>query len=686
LAYAGGAVFGTTTWPLFIAAAVSGMAGWLAPSRRWQRVAVGVLAVVGTVMLVVSIEGGNPWQGTIDSFRRGPGQLLSTEWPSPRRPGLVGTVAAALAVVTGLAAELARHARWRVLPALPLLVGVTALIAAAAPAGPQLVAVVALVLATVGLLLGSQRAGQGSTTGWLAVRSSPIRAAPFAALLVVGGLVLAATAWGTRSNPRSPEEQQVAIRLTDQLAAVAGQRSLEPAETIATIESVGGQQDGGRGVYFRTGVLTEYDGVTWTNRSPLRPIGGRLGSDADADASVYLMVVGDRSMAALPTPGVATAVDRSVLTDGERTSLFLDEPLRPGTTVEMSALPFESFDADQRPATRPVDDLAAEFSVAATRLAGEGSLGEQLLTLQRVLVEDFSREPLGQRGGGQQLPLIDRFVNTSQRGTAEQFVSSYVLMARSLGVDARIAYGYIVPLDEETTAGDVAILTTKNARSWVEIRSVDGRWLTVDPVPAEPSTEPERPDEQPPAQSPSAAPSPAPPAPDLEDRPAIPIDETDDEQDRQASIGWGRRVALGTALAAATVVSAIGGLLFAKLWRRRRRLSGDQRTVVRGAWAAATDALVDRGVELAPSTTNGQIVAAGSSVVGGAGLQLRQLATLDDRARYAATTGTQDPHQALLALRSIERGIAGSMSRFERIRWRLSTRSLQRKWRSPVRN
>ena len=46
--------------------------------------------------------------------------------------------------------------------------------------------------------------------------------------------------------------------------------------------------------------------------------------------------------------------------------------------------------------------------------------------------------------GGLQRTLIDRFLRDTQRGNTEQFATAFVLLARSLGVDARVATGFVV--------------------------------------------------------------------------------------------------------------------------------------------------------------------------------------------------------------------------------------------------
>ena len=85
------------------------------------------------------------------------------------------------------------------------------------------------------------------------------------------------------------------------------------------------------------------------------------------------------------------------------------------------------------------------------------------------------------QGGGLQLALIDRFLRDTQRGTAEQFATAFVLLARSLGIEARVATGFVAPESAEATQatrpGDVLELSSADAAVWPEVQLGDGRWL-----------------------------------------------------------------------------------------------------------------------------------------------------------------------------------------------------------------
>ncbi len=296
------------------------------------------------------------------------------------------------------------------------------------------------------------------------------------------------------------------------------------------------------------------------------------------------------------------------------------------------------------------------------------------------------------QGGGLQQALIDRFLRDTQRGTPEQFATAFVLLTRSLGIEARVATGFVAdgePDGSDTAAaGEVLTLSSADAEVWPEVELTDGRWLAFDPVPAEESTIDAPPPPEPQVQTPAAPQPPIPPPPEPDNETLTP-DEADTTESTSAlsiAITWVVRASAGIGLlllpfaAAAAVVTGI------KYRRRRRRL---QATVpserIRGAWASATDALVDAGLDISESATDGEIVGAGEPLVADARRSLRRLAALSGAATYGSPQ-----HPDLLAedatrcLDAVEESMAAERTRWQRIRWRLSLRSLRPATRSPV--
>jgi hypothetical protein len=133
-------------------------------------------------------------------------------------------------------------------------------------------------------------------------------------------------------------------------------------------------------------------------------------------------------------------------------------------------------------------------------------------------------------------------------------------------------------------------------------------------------------------------------------------------------------------------VVAAGVVIGLKHRRRKRRLhAADANDRIRGAWASATDALVDAGLLIRRSATDAQIAGHGADVAPDARRDLLRLATLSSAATFG-THGHRElaAEEAVRCLDSIEHSMIADRTRRQRLRWRLSLRSLRSSTRSPV--
>ena len=76
-------------------------------------------------------------------------------------------------------------------------------------------------------------------------------------------------------------------------------------------------------------------------------------------------------------------------------------------------------------------------------------------------------------------PVLD-FLTAHPQGNCEAFASSFALLARSIGIPARVVTGFRV--SERNPLSGHWLVRERDAHAWVEVR-VDGRWLTRDPTP-----------------------------------------------------------------------------------------------------------------------------------------------------------------------------------------------------------
>ena len=673
--FAGG-IFDLVLWspvlaavlPCVLALAVAGRAPGL-------RLIGAALAIVASVIAVVLLEGGGV--GDVgDAFVSGPRRLLSTDWPSPALPAIVGTVAAGLALLTALSCELAVRSRLHLLALVPIAVAYVIATALAAPLiRPWWLAGFLLFGAAFALLHPG-----GSLGERLTFLRGERRLAPMIALtLLLAGALSIPIAFDARADPRVNQPPEQTVSILDPIEATLALRAIDPPIPVHAIETDAADVP----THWRTAALERYSGRRWSPSLTLRPIGRTLGL-ADGDTIEYTVTFLDSRADLLPLPGAPVRVDAMVETDPGRTIVRVTD-VEDGDAVEVVArvTAARADLAAARVAVRPLDDTVAGLTELAERLAGDGTILEQLDQLERTMRNDFRLQPEA-TGGGLQQALIEIFLRETQVGNEEQFATGFVLLARALGVDARVATGFI---DEPDATGAAGVLSSDDAAIWPEVL-IGGQWTPFDPIPDvvyRPSTTPP---ELPRTQTPAAPQPPVQPPPD-------PITDRDDEQDEQSEVldgeretwwSWASRAGGVTVVIVLPIVLAAMLVLAIKSRRRRRRLNAPSAVDrVRGAWALATDALVDAGLALRASRTDREIAVAGRAVVGSADVELDRLATMSSAASFGPpdwTDGRAD--EAVRCLAVIESALLEDRTRWQRVRWRLSLRSIRRRTASPV--
>ena len=687
LAVLGGSVFDEVMWQLLAVPVVVTVA--VLASARWGSSAM-IAVGVGSVLVVtagVPVVSEGSVTDAVPGMWRAPRRLLTTEWPSPADPVMVAAVAFLVAAATAISVGLAASPRWRLLPLLPIAVAGPILLGLAAPEHPDarlLVVAAALVVAFAGSVPGQPVMTRRSLVPERTVTATVV------AIAIVGVGAASVVAWEDRADPREIDDPEVSATLLDPIEATVAIRSTEPVIELATISDRSVLARPSMPRRWRLAAFEEYDGQRWVPDLDLRPIGGRLGeavAGAGEEALDYRVQFHSDELDLLPLPGAAVVVDRDVETDLNRVAVRFIERPGPDTVVDATAVPPPSTNEAlvASVVAAPVDEIAAAYTELARTLAGDGGDVERLGRLAQEMRFGW-RLDSGAPGAGQQLALIDRFLVDTNRGTPEQFVTGFVLLSRSLGYETRIATGFDVPPDD---LGAVFALRSEHAAVWPEVLLTDGRWLPFDPVPDAEAIE-DRLDEQPPEQqTPAAAQPPAAEPVESDDE----IEQADDEA-RVNDLGWGtwarwgRRVAVVSASVLLPIALLVGVVLLIKLRRRRARLrSSDPVERVRGAWANTTDSLVDAGLRIGPAWTDDRIADSSTAVVIGAPHETRRLAAMSSAVTFGSRPAEEAARLADDAARTasaIDAAIGASRTRWERIRWRLSLRSIRRATRSPV--
>jgi len=264
-------------------------------------------------------------------------------------------------------------------------------------------------------------------------------------------------------------------------------------------------------------------------------------------------------------------------------------------------------------------------------------------------------------------------------------VTAFVLLARSLGVDARVATGFVVEPSPDVDRLDIS---SGDAVIWPEVMLTDGTWVAFDPVPDAEAAESTPPVPEPEVQTPAAPQPPDAAPPDVDNEsPEADTDPTDTSSTSLSEAAvWGIRIGAGVVVVVVPLLIGAGVILGAKYLRRRRRRTAEEASErIRGAWASATDGLVDAGLLIPPSSTDIEIAASAEVLAPGARRELHRLAALNGAATFGMPVRADLlALDAAACLTSIDGAIVTERSRWQRLRWRLSLRSFRSTTRSPV--
>lgn len=223
-------------------------------------------------------------------------------------------------------------------------------------------------------------------------------------------------------------------------------------------------------------------------------------------------------------------------------------------------------------------------------------------TYQRVrLLQDWFRRDggfeynLDAAGSAKGIDALESFLTVDKVGYCEQFAAAMAVMARSIGIPARVVVGFLSPRE---LPGGRLLYTSDDLHAWPEIYFRGYGWVRFEPTPSSRTgTAPawtrgglDRPES--PTQRPSASATPSRPVTaGPQEEPANP----DSASDGGASFPT-RVVAVSVLALLVVLVLALPGL--ARSRRRARRLanSDDSRLGVELLWEELHDTAVDHGI------------------------------------------------------------------------------------------
>ncbi|MEU8759215.1 DUF3488 and transglutaminase-like domain-containing protein [Streptomyces sp. NPDC048659] len=467
------------------------------------------------------------------------------------------------------------------------------------------------------------------------------------------------------------------------------------------------------GMYLRLVALDQFDGTAW--KSSVRPIEAvpellpwpdGLAQDVtttEVTSNFVASTAYEQKWLPMPYPASKVAIggswryepagrmlvgDNGQNTKGARYSVTsLD--VRP-TAEQLAAAPAAPEKLRQEytkvPASLPADVKATALEV--TRGARNGY--ERAVRLQDWFARDGGFRYDVDVDSGTGVQAISRFLRDKQ-GFCIHFSFTMAAMARSLGIPARVAVGFMPGTPQQDGSLSVGI---RDAHAWPELYFEGAGWTRFEPTPSR-GTAPDYTREQatggtaaPPAQpsaGASAEPSAVPSASESCPAQLRRLGECGPDQAAGAAAAGGSGTPpLQLALLGLGVLLLLALPLLPWLWRARlraRRLgpAGDPVTRVLAVWAEVQDTAWDHGVtpdgSLTPRGTAARLVRLGQLGPEAADA-VHRVARAVEQALYAPrpapVTGLTD--QALL----IRRGFAASATRTGRLRALLAPRSAAR--------
>lgn len=341
-----------------------------------------------------------------------------------------------------------------------------------------------------------------------------------------------------------------------------------------------------------------------------------------------------------------------------------------------------------------VHDLAVQVTDGAT------TQYEKAVALQNWFRTEFSYS-LDRADGNGTDALVEFLTDApgGRIGYCEQFASAMAVMARDLGIPARVAIGFLNP---SADGPDTWVYSSDDMHAWPELFFDGAGWVRFEPTPAGraedvPSyTVPGTPDDGPTASiSPSARSSAVAPTNRPQDTESAAAD-AGDSGDTGSTIAWGPTLG-----GLAAVALLVGGLLLPRLVRSRRR----ERRLASGAIEAVWDELHDTALDLgvpwppghSPRRTRNVLVehlgapagpdsperpAHGPAVAPAAVAALDRLVLTLELARYSRAGATIDPVRLRSDGEACVAALAGGATRAARRRatwWPRSVLTLRRR-------
>ncbi|WP_448810348.1 transglutaminase-like domain-containing protein [Agromyces bauzanensis] len=294
-------------------------------------------------------------------------------------------------------------------------------------------------------------------------------------------------------------------------------------------------------------------------------------------------------------PAAGTAVLTSGLREGARFALDARVQVEP-ETEELLDTPVANV---AMPAVEHVPDVVA---AKADEYVGEAASPiEQLRAVETALKTNgflshgLASDTVPSRAGHGADRIIELFTRTQMVGDEEQYASAMALMARHLGLPARVVMGFAPEIGDDEASVEVV---GSDVTAWVEVPFEGVGWVSFRPTPDQVDV----PQEQTP--KPKSEPQPQvrqPPRAEAEPDQlltTVEIDDSDEDRDRPFVVpAWVWVAIAAVGLPAIALLAPMLVVAIMKASRRRRRRRGANHRRAAGAWEELVDRYAELGLE-----------------------------------------------------------------------------------------
>jgi len=247
-------------------------------------------------------------------------------------------------------------------------------------------------------------------------------------------------------------------------------------------------------LYFRGAALDTYDGTGWRRTLKARRLlsdrGGGIVTAALAgpviEQRIMLEPLDTEVLFAASHPGSIAGGVKNLWVDAAGSMYLPSAPYSRTTyTVRSVAGALYERPGDVDAAYTDASVLALDPEGAAMRtLAQEITAGKDGDAQRAGAIESYLKDgfkyTLDPEPGGGETPLND-FLFHSKEGYCEHYATAMVMLARAVGLPARIVNGFSE--GEWNPLGNYFIVRQQDAHSWVEVYIEGAGWKTFDPTP-----------------------------------------------------------------------------------------------------------------------------------------------------------------------------------------------------------